>query len=77
VAGCDENAPAPRGYSGGFGASLMLKDLGLSQQAAASAQTATPLGSLAPSCISHTSRTGNGADDSPASCACITAHERF
>ena len=41
------NSPAGRGYSGGFGARLMLKDLSLSQDAAAEASIATPLGSLA------------------------------
>lgn len=45
--GVMEAAPASRSYSGGFGSSLMLKDLGLAQQAALSAQAATPLGSLA------------------------------
>ncbi|SHN18318.1 3-hydroxyisobutyrate dehydrogenase [Duganella sacchari] len=61
--GVMENAPASRGYSGGFGASLMLKDLGLSQQAAASAQTATPLGSLARQLYQLHQQNGNGADD--------------
>ncbi|WP_295998454.1 3-hydroxyisobutyrate dehydrogenase [Rugamonas sp.] len=45
--GVMEAAPASRGYSGGFGSALMLKDLGLAQQAALSAQAATPLGGLA------------------------------
>lgn len=45
--GVMEAAPASRGYSGGFGSALMLKDLGLAQQAALNAQAATPLGGLA------------------------------
>jgi 3-hydroxyisobutyrate dehydrogenase len=45
--GVMDAAPASRGYSGGFGSTLMLKDLGLAQQAASSAQVPTPLGSLA------------------------------
>jgi 3-hydroxyisobutyrate dehydrogenase len=45
--GVMEAAPAARGYSGGFGSALMLKDLGLAQQAAQSVHAATPLGSLA------------------------------
>ncbi|NHZ44165.1 3-hydroxyisobutyrate dehydrogenase [Massilia sp. CCM 8693] len=45
--GVMDAAPASRGYSGGFSSTLMLKDLGLAQQAASSAQAPTPLGSLA------------------------------
>ncbi len=45
--GVMEAAPASRGYSGGFGSALMLKDLGLAQQAALGAHAATPLGGLA------------------------------
>lgn len=45
--GVMESAPASRGYSGGFGSDLMLKDLGLAQQAAMGVGTATPLGTLA------------------------------
>ena len=33
-------------YLGGFGSALMLKDLGLSQDAATRTNTSTPLGSL-------------------------------
>lgn len=40
-------APASRGYSGGFGTALMLKDLGLAEQSALSSSAATPMGSLA------------------------------
>ena len=44
--GVMDNAPASREYKGGFGTDLMLKDLGLSQQAAQDAGVATPLGAL-------------------------------
>lgn len=44
VAGPVPNAPANRGYEGGFAAQLMLKDLGLSQEAAESVDLSTPLG---------------------------------
>lgn len=45
--GVMEAAPASRGYIGGFGSDLMLKDLGLAQQAALGVGAATPLGALA------------------------------
>jgi len=46
VPGVMPNSAASRNYEGGFGAALMLKDLGLAQNAATSAQVAIPLGSL-------------------------------
>lgn len=45
--GVMENAPASRGYQGGFGVDLMLKDLGLAMDAAVDGRVATPLGALA------------------------------
>lgn len=42
-----EQAPAARGYSGGFGTDLMLKDLGLATEAAKQARQPVPLGALA------------------------------
>jgi 3-hydroxyisobutyrate dehydrogenase len=45
--GVQESSAASRGYSGGFGSDLMLKDLGLSQEAAQEVGKATPLGTLA------------------------------
>jgi 3-hydroxyisobutyrate dehydrogenase len=42
-----DNVPASRGYGGGFGSALMLKDLGLAVEAAVSAGSAIPLGELA------------------------------
>ncbi len=40
-------SPADNGYAPGFAAELMLKDLGLSQDAAASCDADTPMGALA------------------------------
>jgi 3-hydroxyisobutyrate dehydrogenase len=45
--GVQENAPASRHYTGGFGTQLMLKDLGLAGEAAIASGSATPLGALA------------------------------
>ncbi|TCZ61256.1 3-hydroxyisobutyrate dehydrogenase [Roseicella aquatilis] len=47
VPGPVPNSPANRDYRPGFAAALMLKDLGLSQEAAASARAETPLGAQA------------------------------
>ncbi len=45
--GVMEKAPASRGYTGGFGTALMLKDLGLAADAAVKCGASTPLGGLA------------------------------
>lgn len=45
--GVMSGVPSSRGYEGGFGVSLMLKDLTLSQEAAKRAGAKTPLGELA------------------------------
>jgi 3-hydroxyisobutyrate dehydrogenase len=45
--GVHDNAPAARGYSGGFGTALMLKDLGLAAEASIASGSAIPLGELA------------------------------
>ena len=45
--GVGPTSPADNGYAPGFAAELMLKDLGLSQQAAASVDADTPMGALA------------------------------
>ena len=47
VPGVGPKSPADNGYKPGFAAELMLKDLSLSQQAASSADAATPLGAHA------------------------------
>ena len=41
------NTPASNGYSGGFMAELMTKDLGLAQEAAQASGSSTPMGALA------------------------------
>ena len=45
--GIGPSSPADNGYAPGFAAELMLKDLGLSQQAAEAADADTPMGALA------------------------------
>lgn len=58
--GVMENAPASKGYAGGFGVDLMLKDLGLAAEAALSTRSSTPLGELARNMYSLHSGQGNG-----------------
>ncbi|MEA9587715.1 MULTISPECIES: 3-hydroxyisobutyrate dehydrogenase [Xanthomonas] len=57
------NAPASRGYSGGFGNDLMLKDLGLVAESAVQAGVSIPLGELARNLYAMNSTAGNGALD--------------
>ncbi|KAI0227010.1 3-hydroxyisobutyrate dehydrogenase, mitochondrial [Lamellibrachia satsuma] len=45
--GIVETAPSNRNYEGGFGSALMVKDLGLAQNAATATRAPTPLGSAA------------------------------
>ncbi|MDP9140234.1 MAG: 3-hydroxyisobutyrate dehydrogenase [Pseudomonadota bacterium] len=45
--GVMDNVPASRGYSGGFGSALMLKDLGLAAEASIASGSPVPLGELA------------------------------
>ncbi|XP_020286616.1 3-hydroxyisobutyrate dehydrogenase, mitochondrial isoform X1 [Pseudomyrmex gracilis] len=47
VPGILPNVPSSKNYEGGFGTTLMAKDLGLAQSAAFRTQTPIPLGSLA------------------------------
>jgi 3-hydroxyisobutyrate dehydrogenase len=54
------NAPATRGYQGGFGNDLMLKDLGLAAEAALAVGATIPLGELARNLYAINSRSGNG-----------------
>jgi 3-hydroxyisobutyrate dehydrogenase len=61
--GVMETAPASRDYAGGFGSSLMLKDLGLAQQASLGGRAATPLGGLARQLYQLHEQNGNGALD--------------
>lgn len=58
--GVMDNVPAARGYSGGFGTDLMVKDLGLAQDAAAEKQAKTPLGTHATEIYRSHSANGNG-----------------
>ncbi len=55
-----ENAPASRGYAGGFGNDLMLKDLGLAAEAAMGVGASIPMGELARNLYAMNSRAGNG-----------------
>jgi len=58
-----ENVPASRGYSGGFGADLMLKDLTLVTEAAKAAKQPVVLGAAAQQLYQMHSSMGNGALD--------------
>jgi 3-hydroxyisobutyrate dehydrogenase len=58
-----DTAPAARGYTGGFGADLMLKDLGLATEAAKLAKQPVPLGSLAEQIYRTFSVAGHGGLD--------------
>lgn len=61
--GVMDNAPASRGYSGGFGVDLMLKDLGLATETALAAQASIPLGEMARNLYALHSKAGAGALD--------------
>ena len=56
-------SPANRGYTPGFATALMLKDLGLSQQAAEGAGAATPLGAAALALYERFAAEGGAASD--------------
>lgn len=58
-----DNAPASRGYTGGFGTDLMLKDLGLATEAAKQARQPVVLGALAQQLYQTFSGQGNGGLD--------------
>ncbi|WP_114698296.1 NAD-binding protein [Polynucleobacter necessarius] len=45
--GVMENVPSSKGYAGGFGVDLMLKDLGLAVENAENLDASVPLGKLA------------------------------
>lgn len=63
IPGVMDNVPASRGYSGGFGVDLMLKDLGLATETALGAQASIPLGELARNLYAMHSKSGAGALD--------------
>ena len=58
-----ENAPAARGYSGGFGTDLMLKDLGLATEAAKHVRQPVLLGAAAQQLYQSFSLQGHGGLD--------------
>jgi 3-hydroxyisobutyrate dehydrogenase len=58
-----EAAPSNRGYEGGFATAMMLKDLKLAQQAAASAGAAAPMGAQAEGLYALFERLGYGTKD--------------
>jgi 3-hydroxyisobutyrate dehydrogenase len=61
--GVMDNVPAARGYTGGFGADLMLKDLGLAADAARQAKQAVVMGAAARELYQMFSARGFGAKD--------------
>ncbi|MDY7567917.1 3-hydroxyisobutyrate dehydrogenase [Pseudomonas sp. RTC3] len=61
--GIVETAPASRGYTGGFGAELMLKDLGLATEAARVAHQPVILGAVAQQLYQAMSLRGEGGKD--------------
>ena len=61
--GVQDNVPSSKGYAGGFGTDLMLKDLGLSQENATAVRASTPLGGLARNLYAAHSLAGNGGLD--------------
>jgi 3-hydroxyisobutyrate dehydrogenase len=61
--GVMENAPASKGYAGGFGVDLMLKDLGLAVENSLSTGSSVPLGALARNLYDIHSKSGAGGLD--------------
>jgi 3-hydroxyisobutyrate dehydrogenase len=61
--GIVETAPASRGYTGGFGADLMLKDLGLATEAARQVRQPVMMGALAQQLYQAMSQRGEGGKD--------------
>jgi len=61
--GIVDTAPASRGYTGGFGAELMLKDLGLATDAAKAAHQPVILGAVAQQLYQAMSLRGEGGKD--------------
>jgi 3-hydroxyisobutyrate dehydrogenase len=61
--GIVDTAPASRGYTGGFGAELMLKDLGLATEAARLAHQPVILGAVAQQLYQAMSLRGDGGKD--------------
>ena len=61
--GVMENVPSARGYTGGFGADLMLKDLGLAADAARQAKQSVVMGAAAQQLYQMFSAKGFGGKD--------------
>ena len=61
--GVMDTAPASKGYAGGFGVDLMLKDLGLAVENALATGSSVPLGALARNLYDIHSKTGAGGLD--------------
>lgn len=61
--GVMETVPSSNDYQGGFMVDLMVKDLGLSQEAALASNSSTPMGALARSLYVNHARQGNGRRD--------------
>ena len=61
--GVQEASAATRGYTGGFGTDLMLKDLGLAQENATAVKASTPLGGMARAIYAAHSIAGHGGED--------------
>jgi 3-hydroxyisobutyrate dehydrogenase len=61
--GVMDNVPAARGYTGGFGTDLMLKDLGLAADAARQAKQPVPMGAMAQQLYQLWSSRGAGGQD--------------
>jgi 3-hydroxyisobutyrate dehydrogenase len=58
--GVMENVPSSKGYAGGFGVDLMLKDLGLATENAGDLEASVPLGELSRRLYEAHSKAGNG-----------------
>ena len=58
--GVMESAPSSKGYAGGFGVDLMLKDLGLATENAGDLEASVPLGELSRKLYEAHSKAGNG-----------------
>ena len=61
--GVMDNVPASRGYTGGFGADLMLKDLGLAVDAAKQSKQPVVMGAAAQQLYQMLSARGSGGQD--------------
>lgn len=63
VPGVLPNVPSSRGYTGGFGVDLMLKDLNLAIESAKASGVALPAGTMTSALYTQISKSGNGKKD--------------